>query len=178
MKYHSFYILLLLFTGLSFTLSAQTRGKIAAPAEPNIELDLKKARSQAKATALPVQSVSVYMEPVGTVDLDPEKMQRKNPQTLLAKQEMKCNLLINVFDPATIVRIHVKLGAAQGKSNLINHTFEFDRAAPSPFHYTRDGKRIVLSLGKYTNMGPCSGEVILEHLNGKRSAPHYFSTKG
>ncbi|MEM1323192.1 MAG: hypothetical protein AAGG75_23200 [Bacteroidota bacterium] len=191
MKYYHSYILLLLLSCLSGSLSAQAESKSSLAVqkeeaarskkimgEPNIELELKDARSLTKATVLPVQSVAVHMEPVGTVDLDPEKMQDSNPQDLLASQEMRCNLLIDVFNPATIARIHVKLGAAEGKSNFVSHAFEFDRAAPVPFHYARDGKTIVLSLGKYTNMGPCTGQVILEHLNGKRSAPHYFSAKG
>ncbi|MEM1322223.1 MAG: hypothetical protein AAGG75_18320 [Bacteroidota bacterium] len=91
---------------------------------------------------------------------------------------MKCHLVVRVFNPANIARIHVKLGAVEGQSNFVSHAFEFDRAAPAPLHYTRDGRTIVLGLGKYTNMAPCFGEVTLEDLNGKRSAPKMFSVKG
>ncbi|MEM1323198.1 MAG: hypothetical protein AAGG75_23230 [Bacteroidota bacterium] len=176
-SYHS-YIFLLLLLGLSFSLNAQTEGKRQTPPELRVEEELANAKRAEAVAVLPPRRAYLYLESIKPVAFDPAQLDEATPQTLRSEQALNYKLILKVFAPSTIAKIHVKLGSAEGQADVVNQTFVFDQQAELPFSFTRDGPTIMLGLGRYANTSAFYGEVILENLDGQRSIPKRFSTKG
>ena len=68
---------------------------------------------------------------------------------------------VNLFDTSGIQNIEVKIGTAQGGSDLINQTFVFDvsGALSNGRYYLRDLYHVQLGLGQFSNFVDYFAEV-------------------
>ena len=81
---------------------------------------------------------------------------------------------IFLSDSIGIAQVETKIGSQSGDADLLDHVFDFDTAAGSPYSYNRAGNVLKLGIGTITQNGIYYGECRLKYSNGTWSSPYQF----
>lgn len=79
-------------------------------------------------------------------------------------------------DASAITNFEVKLGTSSGLSDVMSHTYAFDvtLGLPTGFTYLREGNKVTLGIGTYTDKSTYYGQARVQRSNGIWSQPLQF----
>ncbi len=176
MKYSTLFLVLAFVAILPTASWAQAISSDATPA-------LAKAEEQVEtkvARQLPPKQIVLLYE-INELKLEEtaEEEMANSPELLmedLENQEYELKVLLHLFSTAYLNKIHVKIGSTPGASDFSSHTFTFDEktSEKATFSYARDGKTIVLGMGRIKGTQQYHAEVVLESKTGQLSEARYF----
>jgi len=81
-------------------------------------------------------------------------------------------------DTNSISQIETGLGTTSGSTDVLNHTFNYDVSSglPAGYSYTREGNKLILGIGTFTERNSYYGSVRIKNTSGTWSSPYSFIT--
>lgn len=81
-------------------------------------------------------------------------------------------------DTVSASQIEIKLGTNSGLTDVMTYTYNYDVASglPSGYTYSREGNKLTLVIGNYTERNTYFGSVRIKNTSGSWSSPFNFIT--
>lgn len=91
---------------------------------------------------------------------------------------LRATFFIEVADTTDVSQLEIKLGTADGQSDLVSHTYDYDvtTGLPAGFSYSRTGNKVTLGTNDFSDMSTYFGTVRLKNGSGTWSDEFKFIT--